>query len=46
MTMYTFSRTCRAAFDPELGSANGSYLVDCQVANDKAAAHAKDPVSF
>lgn len=39
------STTCRAAFDPELGSANGSYLVDCQVANDKAAAHAKDPDS-
>ena len=36
--------TCRAAFDPELASQNGAYLNDCQVANDKLAAHSSDSV--
>lgn len=43
----TRSRTCRAAFDPEMAAAhnNGKYMVDCQVADDKCKPYAKDPVS-
>ncbi|ORX35934.1 hypothetical protein BD324DRAFT_629581 [Kockovaella imperatae] len=36
------STTCRAAFDPDIASESGSFLVDCQIRNDKRASYAGD----